>query len=77
MEASEAHRLLELHRDELLALPGVVGVGVGGTEADAVMQIFQSGELSEKTERRAQKLVGDAPMSFTGLSIPEANTEDK
>lgn len=76
MEALEAHRLVALHRDQLMALPGVIGVGVGGTDVEAVVQIFQSGELAEETERRARELVGGAPVSFVGLSLPEAHSTD-
>ena len=73
MTAAQAEILIERHRDAVLAIPGVVGIGIGGADNDAVVHILQSGELASTSSDMVQRLFNDAPVLFIGFSTPQAD----
>ena len=68
--------VIELHSEQILALAGVVGVGVGEIEDEPAVQVFHSGALEHASDIGVRQLVGDVPVVFTAFSVPEAHSED-
>lgn len=69
----ELTAVLEQHREALMAIEGVVGVGLGETGTGPTIQLFVSPTVNQElVRRRAVALVADAPLSLVSMSTPTA-----
>ena len=61
--------LLDVHREELDHLQGVVGSGLG---AEAIHIFVVPAADAEEVRRRARRVLGDAPVEVIVMEPPEA-----
>ncbi len=61
--------LVDLHREELHGLPGVIGSGVG---VAAIHIYVAPGSDPEEVRRHAKRVLGDAPIEVIVMEPPEA-----
>ena len=66
--------VLERHRDELQALPGVVGYAIGAdSSGEPVIHVYVESEATaEQSGARARALLAPAPVEVITMSPPEA-----
>lgn len=59
---------------DLMALPGVTGIGVGGRPDDAHAQIFTTGQPAEEVAAEVRRLLDGLSVEFVGMGVPVADT---
>jgi len=65
--------VLEQHQEALMAILGVVGVGLGRRDDAPVIQIFVLPVADQDlARRRAAEILPDTPMDFVPMQQPEA-----
>ena len=67
VEPSELVKTLDRYREQLHALPGVVGTGVGLSDGKPVVQIFVAGRGGDELERAIREI---ADLNF--VVVPES-----
>ena len=71
VDTSQLVRKLDRHREQLHALPGVVGTGVGLSDGRPVVQIFVAGRGGGELERAIGE-IGD----FDFVLVPESEPSE-
>ena len=59
--------------DQLFALPGIVGTGVGGHPSSPTIHIFVSPDTPASSIELAGELLDGLPLEILGMSVPAAN----
>ena len=74
--SEQIRRTLDARSDELFAVDGVIGIGVGGSADDAVAHVFCSGELTTAARDQIDRLLDGAPVAVIGMGVPQAHGDD-
>lgn len=72
----ELTSVLDQHREALMAIEGVIGVGLSETDTGPTIQLFVSPSVNQElVHRRAVALVADVPLSLVSMSTPTASND--
>lgn len=74
---AEVSETLARCQDALMSLPGVVGVGVGGTADDAHVQVFVDEQPMADATAEVERLLDGLDVHYVGLTLPAADSNEE
>ena len=67
---------LDRHRDDLMAISGVVGIGLSETATGSTIQLFVSPSVDQgHVLRQARAVVADIPLLLVSVGTPTASND--